>query len=81
MSQQGVPFGLVKQLVWPPLLFPSGFLLKVISYYCLVVWLLRDCSDMRITLGKFNFASKCINKGCHLLSLYKHFSGNPLLLE
>lgn len=25
-------------------------------------------SDLRISLGKFNFGSKCIEKECHLLS-------------
>lgn len=38
----GVTLFCSKQLLWLHLLFPSGFLLKVIRYYCWVVWCLKN---------------------------------------
>lgn len=60
-----------KQLVWPHLLFPSEFLLKLIGYCWLFVWLLKNVLTRELLFG-----SKCIKKECHFLSLYKYVSGN-----
>lgn len=53
--------------MWLRLPFLSGFLLKVmiVLFGSLAP---QQYSDLRISLGKFNFGSKCIEKECHLLS-------------
>lgn len=56
-----------KRVVWLRLPFLSGFLLKVmiVLFGSLAP---QQYSDLRISPGKFNFGSKCIEKECHLLS-------------
>lgn len=78
MIQQGVCFLLFKKTSVAIFTFSLQFLLKVLKYNW--VLLLKIVLTWELHF-KFNFGSKYIKNECNLLSWYKYFSGNPLLLK